>query len=121
REMTIGPSEIMGLRLLSGPEDPECEEAEQVRDEARTERHHRGPEVLIGADDARIGDADLEDDEGHRDREHTVRERRDAFEATRRDLVVREGHLNGWPNRSRCATSPSGFRFFFPRPSFASG
>jgi hypothetical protein len=47
----------------------------EVRYEARAESEKRIPKILLRSDRSRIGNADLEDDEGHGDREDAIRER----------------------------------------------
>src|SRR5438105_12538126 len=71
-EIAIGGGEVVDLDLLCVPEDPEGQKTQQVGHQARTEREHRVPQVLLGSDRSRIGYMDLENDEGHRDREDTI-------------------------------------------------
>src|SRR2546425_10218301 len=49
-EAPVGAGDVVQLRLLSIPEDPEREEAQEVGDEPRREPHDRLSEVLLGAD-----------------------------------------------------------------------
>src|SRR5947208_1185853 len=98
-EIAIGGGEVVDLHLLGVPEDPEGQEAQQISHKARTEREHRVPEVLLRSDRSRIGYVDLENDEGHRDREDTIGERPDPVEAAPRDLVVGANHRLGEERR----------------------
>src|SRR5438552_688953 len=103
-EIAIGGGEVVDLHLLGVPEDPEGQEAQQISHKARTEREHRVPEVLLRSDRSRIRYVDLENDEGHRDREDTIGERPDPVEAAPRDLVIGANHRLGEERRHLTAS-----------------
>ncbi len=92
-QIPVGAAEQVQLCLLAVPENPQGEETEEVRHEARAKTEERIPEVLLRANGAGIGHVDLEDDEGHGYSEDTIGEPRDPLETPARGrLVIGKAH-----------------------------
>ena len=71
---------------------PSVRKLRQVGDEARRKISQRCGQLAVRRAGAERRDADLEDDQGHRDREEPVAQRPDPLDAAVRDLVVDDRH-----------------------------
>ncbi len=91
-EVAVGAREVVELRLLPGPEDAESEEAHQIHDEARCQPGDRAAQRGLAVNAAGVGNADVENEERHRDGEEPVAQRGKTFEALARDPVVERAH-----------------------------
>ncbi len=118
-EPVVAAREVVELGLLAGPEDAQGQKAHQVREQVRTQWHKRIPDCGLG----RKGpwspnrllrmrrhpngrDRDVQDEQGHRDREDPVAERGEAAKVLPRNVLVQTHRLR----RLHCSRNGSAQR-----------
>jgi hypothetical protein len=101
RKIPIRALEVIQLRLLSDPENAECQKAHRVHDEARQESEQLTPQLRLGEGRAGRRDMNIEHEQRHRKCKCAVAERGQALESSAGDPVV--GCLVG----ERAARAPS--------------
>ncbi len=100
-ERGVRGAQRTGDRRVLQPDDPDRQEARYVREQRRPLVHDCPQQVVTGA----LRDAELQDEQGDRDRKDAVAE---GLQATERQLIARRGH--GGEFRGEVSSSSSAVR-----------
>jgi hypothetical protein len=84
----VAAREMPQLRLLPGPEYPERQKSHGEHQEPRRHLHEPLRKVLFAVNPCGIGQLQIKDQQGHRNRKQPVAQGRNALEAAAGNLVV---------------------------------
>jgi hypothetical protein len=76
------------LRFLANPEDAEGDEAHKIREKPRREEDDGVPEIAFTVDGFGGGDAEIENEQSHREGENSVAESGETLDAASGVAIV---------------------------------
>lgn len=91
-EIAVGAGELVELRLLANPEDAQGHDTHQKNDQTRRKSGENVPQIALRVDAVVGGDAKIEHEQGHGEREDAFAESGQALDALAGNTVVEEVH-----------------------------
>jgi hypothetical protein len=105
-KVAIGTRQVVQLRLLGNPADPERQKAHRVHDKSRRKGKQRLPQLQFRVNRRDWRDADVEDQQGHRKGEHAIAQRIQALQSIPGDAVVNLFHNQSGAAWRACNRAP---------------